>query len=110
MATQHLDSGRNHSDARGAHDDKPGIFDNPRNVRRVILGLYTACAVVFVMDIVSWFQARAAVPELRHPASSMDGLPGFYAFYGFVACVLLVLAAREMRKILMRREEYYDVE
>ncbi|MCY3809073.1 MAG: hypothetical protein OXG58_06580 [Gemmatimonadetes bacterium] len=108
MGTQHPDGSRDHGSAEGVHDDKPGIFDNPRNVRRVIFGLYAACAVVFVLDIVSWFQARAGVPELRHPDSGMDGLPGFYAFYGFVACVLLVLAAREMRKILMRREEYYD--
>ena len=33
---------------------------------------------------------------------------GFYAGYGFVACVLLVLIAKEMRKLLMRREDYYD--
>lgn len=108
MASHHPDGSRNLGSAKDVHDDKPGIFDNRRNVRRVSFGLYTACAVVFVLDIVSWFQARAGVPELRHPDSSMDGLPGFYAFYGFVACVLLVLAAREMRKILMRREEYYD--
>ena len=29
--------------------------------------------------------------------------------YGFVACVLLVLIATQMRKVLMRKEEdYYD--
>ena len=108
MATQHPGGSRDRGGTKGTHDDKPGIFDNQRNVRRVVFGLYTACAVVFALDIVSWFQARAGVPELRHPDSGMDVLPGFYAFYGFVACVLLVLAAREMRKILMRREDYYD--
>ena len=28
--------------------------------------------------------------------------------YGFVACVLLVLIAKEMRKIVMRNDDYYD--
>lgn len=33
---------------------------------------------------------------------------GFYGFYGFIACVVLVLVAKELRKIVMRREDYYD--
>jgi hypothetical protein len=33
---------------------------------------------------------------------------GFYALYGFVACVLLVLLAAEMRKLVMRDEDYYE--
>jgi hypothetical protein len=33
---------------------------------------------------------------------------GFYAIYGFVACVILVLVAKEMRKLVMRDEDYYD--
>jgi len=40
-----------------------------------------------------------------HP---FEALWGFYAIYGFVACVVLVLLAKEMRKILMRDEDYYD--
>jgi hypothetical protein len=35
-------------------------------------------------------------------------LLGFY-IYGFVACVVLVVIAKEMRKVLMRKEDYYDV-
>ena len=33
---------------------------------------------------------------------------GFHGFYGFVSCVALVLAAKELRKILMRDDDYYD--
>ena len=33
---------------------------------------------------------------------------GFYALYGFAACVSLVLLARVMRRLLMRREDYWD--
>lgn len=39
---------------------------------------------------------------------SAEKVPGFYAIYGFVGCVILVLVAKEMRKIVMRDETYYD--
>ena len=74
------------------------IFDDPKNVRRAIYALYAACAVSFVAE---FFVDRHA----DHPG---EGLFGFYALYGFTACGLLVLAAKEMRKLLMRREDYYD--
>jgi hypothetical protein len=42
---------------------------------------------------------------VSHP---WEGFFGFYALYGFVACVLLVLLAKEMRKLVMRDEDYYE--
>ena len=33
---------------------------------------------------------------------------GFDAWYGFVACVGLVIAAKGLRVLLMRDEDYYD--
>ncbi len=33
---------------------------------------------------------------------------GFFAWYGFAACVILVLVATWMRKPLMRDEDHYD--
>ena len=44
----------------------------------------------------------------RHELFSWEGWFGFYGFYGFVACVALVLAAKVLRKLIMRREDYYD--
>ena len=44
----------------------------------------------------------------RHALFSWEGWFGFYGFYGFVACVALVLAAKVLRKLIMRREDYYD--
>jgi hypothetical protein len=43
----------------------------------------------------------------RHVDHPWERLIGFYCVYGFVACVILVLVAKEMRKILMRGEDYY---
>jgi len=33
---------------------------------------------------------------------------GFYALFGFVACVVLVLVAKHLRKLLMREETFYE--
>ena len=81
-------------------DDKPKrhIFDNPRNPNRAIYALYGVCAVSLLGDFVIE----------RHVDHPWEALFGFYPLYGFGACVLLVLIAKEMRKILMRKDDYYD--
>jgi len=81
-------------------DDKQYLFDKPKNVSRLLRGFYVVCAVLLVLDFVLH----------RHTSHSWENLPGFYAVYGFVACVLLVLIAKEMRKVIMRKEDYYDVD
>ena len=88
--------------------DKKHFFDDPKNVTRVLRSLYVACAVVFLLDIVNLVIVRMGGHELRHAERTWEGLPGFYAVYGFVACVLLVLIAKGIRRILMRDEDYYD--
>ncbi|MDK1023470.1 MAG: hypothetical protein QGD92_04475 [Gammaproteobacteria bacterium] len=79
------------------HKDKH-LFDNPQNVKRILRILYLICALLFAMDFI--------LP--RHTTHSWENLWGFYAIYGFVGCVLLVLIAKWMRKFLMRPENYYD--
>ena len=44
----------------------------------------------------------------RHVDHPWEALPGFYGLYGFVGIVILVLLAKEMRKLVMRKEDYYD--
>ena len=89
-------------------NEKKHYFDEPRNVRFVLRVLFAACAVLFLLDFASLFLHWMGAGELRHAETWWEGLPGFYAIYGFVACVLLVLAAKQMRKLLMRDEDYYD--
>lgn len=74
------------------------LFDNPMNVKRTIYALFAVSGILFVLD---FFVDR----HVDHPWESMVG---FYAIYGFVACVILVLVAKELRKVLMRGEDYYD--
>ena len=81
-------------------DDKQKtyLFDNPRNVRRVVFALVAACVILTGLDLVVH----------RHVSHPWEAMFGFYAVYGFVACVLLVLLAKDMRKVLIRKEYYYD--
>jgi hypothetical protein len=44
----------------------------------------------------------------RHEEIWFAGWFGFYALYGFVACVILVVTAKALRRVLMRREDYYE--
>jgi len=80
--------------------EKKHIFDDPRNVRRVLWVLLATCGFLFIADFIFH----------RHVVHPWEALWGFYALFGFVACVVLVLVAKGMRKYLMRKEDYYDVD
>lgn len=74
------------------------IFDTPENVQMVLYILYICCGLLFALDFILH----------RHILHPWEGLLGFYAIYGFVGCVLLVLIAKWMRTFLMREENYYE--
>jgi len=79
--------------------DKKHIFDNPGNVRKVLYGLFGCLVLLLALE-----------PFVhKHPYFPWEESFGFYAIYGFVACVLLVLAAKYiLRPIVKRDEDYYD--
>ncbi len=79
-------------------NNKKHLFDNPKNVKLLIRILYVSCFVLFAMDLVIH----------RHTVHPWESFTGFYAIYGFLACVVLVLIARELRKLVMRDEDYYE--
>ena len=78
--------------------EKKHLFDDPRNVRRVLWALIVVCGLLFVADFIFH----------RHVVHPWEALWGFYAVFGFIACTVLILVAKEMRKFLMRKEDYYD--
>jgi hypothetical protein len=78
--------------------EKPYWLDVPTNVDRLVRGFYAVCALLLLIDLL--------VP--KHGAFAIEHAFGFYAFFGFVACVTLVLVAKQLRRILMRPENYYD--
>ena len=81
-------------------EQKQHLFDNPRNVFRLLNVLYVICTLLFVLDFILH----------RHITHTLEDITGFYALFGFIAYTAIVLIAKQMRKILMRKEDYYDVD
>jgi hypothetical protein len=44
----------------------------------------------------------------HHPHFGLDGTFGFGAWYGFAACVVLILVAKALGAVLKRPDTYYD--
>ncbi len=81
-----------------AQEEKRYWLDDHRNVDKIVYALYAVCGLLLVID-----------PLIhKHGPFAIEHWFGFYGIYGFVACVALVLAAKELRRILMRSEDYYD--
>ena len=77
-----------------------GWLDDKRNVKKIITTLVIICLVLFVSD--AFYQ--------KHPYFIVESIFGFYAIYGVVMCVALVLVAKWLRKFVMRVDDYYDKE
>lgn len=87
----------------GADQNAPGDehdFTGPLSPKTAkLIKIFLICSVVL-------FVADFFIPRTKH--TSAESIPGFYALYGFAGCVVLVLVAKEMRKLVMRDEAYYD--
>ena len=73
-------------------------FDNKRNIKRIIYALNVIWAALFLAEF--YYDI--------HAVFSFDTWFGCYAIYGFIMCVGLVIGAKVIRHLLMRRENYYD--
>lgn len=72
-------------------------LDKPDNVEKIFKALVAVCVALVVADLLYH----------RHASFDFEEMPGFYAFFGFVAYVGLVLTAKQLRRVLMRDEDYY---
>jgi hypothetical protein len=88
----------NQHDVQTPVDERQHIFDNPKNVDRLVNIFYVCCVILFLLDF----------PIHRHISHPWEVIPGFHALYGFAACWILVVIAKQMRRVLMRDEDYYD--
>lgn len=79
-------------------DERRYWLDDPKNVDKIVYGLAAFCALLVAADLFIE----------KHPHFSFESWFGFFGFFGFVGCVFLVLVAKELRKIVMRSEDYYD--
>ncbi len=72
--------------------------DEPAKVKKFFWSLVIAGALLTLLDL---FYKKKTYFDIEH-------VFGFYSFYGFVMCALLVIAAKGMRFLLMRNESYYS--
>ena len=79
-------------------EEKKYWLDEPRNVDRLLYAFYAVCALLVVLDIF--------VP--KHGLFAVEHFFGFYSVVGFVSCAAIIWGAKQLRRILMRPEDYYD--
>jgi hypothetical protein len=80
-------------------DEELAMFDHPHNVKRLLYGFFTSVGLLLAVDL--FYHKHALFP--------WEGAFGFYAVFGFVACVILVLVAKYiLRPLVMRKEDYYE--
>lgn len=78
---------------------KQHLFDNPKNIKLVVRGFFISCIMLLIVDLFIH----------KHGHFSFEEKPEFFAVFGFVSCVILVLVAKYgLRKIAKRKEGYYD--
>ena len=75
-----------------------GFFYRKEVIRWILIIFYICCAALFVADFFIH----------RHIVTDVERFKTFYALYGLIACVVLVLLAKLMRIFLIRDENYYD--
>jgi len=82
-------------------DQKPGWADT-KTFRNVFLGLLVIAALGAA--------AAGFLPAFQkeHPHFAVEGMGAFFAVYGFVAFSFIVLAGQHLRKIVGRKETYYE--
>ena len=71
-----------------------------RSIRVLWIVFVAVLAVVTVGDVFIY----------GHPTFGLDGTFAFYAWYGFLTCVVMILVAKAMGVLLKRKDSYYDGE
>ena len=73
-------------------------LDQPRNINKIVYVLYIVCAALLLADLFYH----------KHGHFDFENWFGFYAWFGFLAYLSIVMSAKLFRKIIKRKEDYYD--
>ena len=79
-------------------DETGGWLDRPESGNRIFYGLLTVCVGLLLADFFYH----------KHVHFHQEEWFGIYGFFGFAAFFFIVLAGKQLRKILMRDADYYD--
>ena len=76
---------------------------------KLFAGLWAVCLLLLVggEPLLVWAHHRDAEVGVAHHGFGFESWPGFYALFGFAAYVTLVLVAKQLRRWIMRPEDYY---
>ncbi len=72
-------------------------LDNPRNVKK----LWRSFIAVLALTVIAGFFVDL------HPHFEIEGWLGFYAGYGFLTCLLMILGAKALGLLLKRPDTHY---
>ena len=75
-----------------------GWADNSVIRQRIRNVLYIVCGLLVIADFIIH----------RHTYMPLEKIPAFYAIYGFIALVGVVLLSKGLRKLVGRDEDYYQ--
>lgn len=92
-------SPRNESSTEVQEPARLSWFDQPSNVRKIVVGLIAICVLLVLADFLY---------TNDHPYFSLETVFGFQAWVGFIAFVVIVFLGRLLRPIVRREENYYD--
>ncbi|MCG6879788.1 MAG: hypothetical protein LJE96_11670 [Deltaproteobacteria bacterium] len=93
MAERETESGNEET------SEKKYLFDDPKNVKILLGCFYASLGVLLLIELFIH----------KHPHFEWEAWPEFFAVYGFVACVVLVIVAKYfLRPLVKRDEDYYD--
>ena len=80
------------------NNDKKYWLDKPSNVDKLVYLLYAACAALLIVEFFYH----------KHGHFNFEQWFGFYAWFGFIAYISIVMSAKLFRKLIKRKENYYD--
>lgn len=79
-------------------DERPRWLDRRENVDKIYWTVWLICAALAIADLVFH----------RHAVTDWEATPFFYCLFGLLAGVVVILGARELRRLIRRDEDYYD--
>lgn len=74
-------------------------LDRKENVDKVYWSVWVMCGLLLVAELFL---------QEKYTYFDFENWFGFHGLYGFVACVALVIAAKGLRVLLIRPEDYYE--
>ena len=73
-------------------------LDDPANVKRLWRGFLVLLALLVAIEL----------GVTLHPHSGIEALFGFHAWFGFIACALMIGVAKALGVLLKRNDAYYE--